>query len=184
MIIGITGRAGAGKDTVATILSEHIDWPSDIVSFAAPLKRGLAAAFGLTPEHLHGHLKEVPCDQLCGRTPREVMQWFGTDFARQMIGDDIWLRAMWASIQRSIEWKHVIIPDVRFANEARWVKDKGGVLILVERPDNDLVVPRHASEGGVPEGLVDWVVINDGSIDYLRDLLGTLWDDQINAQQE
>lgn len=48
-IIGLTGEAGSGKDTIADYLVSHHDFRK--ISFAEPLRRGLQAMFGI-PMHM------------------------------------------------------------------------------------------------------------------------------------
>lgn len=57
----MTGRAGAGKTTVAMQLVEQFGWHR--VRFAEKLK-AMARALGLNDDEIEGHLKEVPCSKL------------------------------------------------------------------------------------------------------------------------
>ena len=55
----------------------------------------------------------------------ELLQWWGTDFRRVHSGDDYWLRR----IERTLRLESpaaVVISDLRFKNEAAWVKSMGG----------------------------------------------------------
>jgi hypothetical protein len=60
----------------ATMMSTLGRWRQ--VKFAGPLK-SMCMALGLTEAHIEGHLKEVPCELLCGQTPRHAMQTLGTE---------------------------------------------------------------------------------------------------------
>lgn len=124
-IIGITGLIGSGKSFAADhFVAKHGFCRKKM---ASPLKNMLRAV-GLTDEHIEGHLKEKPCDLLCGATPRHAMQTLGTEWGRKMIGEDLWVRLWRASIE-SLD--RVVVDDVRFANEAQAVRDAGGVVIRV-----------------------------------------------------
>jgi hypothetical protein len=57
----MTGRAGAGKTTVAMYLAQECGWVR--VRFAEKLK-AMARALGLNDDEIEGHLKEVPCSKL------------------------------------------------------------------------------------------------------------------------
>jgi hypothetical protein len=61
--------------------------------------------------------------------------------------------------------KVFMIPDVRFENEADWLRSEGGILIEVSRgsPGED----SHASEAGVPDKYITHSIVNDGTIDEL-----------------
>lgn len=66
-LIGLTGRAGCGKDTVARFLCEAHGFVQ--IALADPLRDGLKAMLGVTDEQLHRRdLKEAPIDWI-GRSP-------------------------------------------------------------------------------------------------------------------
>lgn len=56
--------------------------------------------------------------------------------------------------------------DVRFENEAQWIRDNGGVVVHIQRP-GAATVSAHASEAGVAIAEGDVLVVNDGSLDEL-----------------
>lgn len=128
-IIGLSGPIGCGKTTAARVLEEM---GYKRVRFAGPLK-AMTHAIGLTPEHTDGALKEVPCDLIGGRTPRFFMQRLGTEFGRQMIADDLWIRAWKSAVASLPEDVPVVADDVRFANEAKVVRELGGVVVKIDR---------------------------------------------------
>jgi hypothetical protein len=60
-IIGISGKAGAGKDTCANILAKHYitkGLASQVLYFADPLKQALMSDFGLTYQQTYGTQEE------------------------------------------------------------------------------------------------------------------------------
>lgn len=57
----MTGRAGAGKTTIAKYLVEHAGF--ERVRFAGPLK-AMAKAIGLNDDEIDGGLKDSPCSKL------------------------------------------------------------------------------------------------------------------------
>lgn len=140
-LIGITGLKGSGKSTLA----KHIESKGFIrIPFAETLKHMLLA-FGLTEEQVAGNEKETPCDILCGKTPRHAMQTLGTEWGREFLGDQVWLR----SWQHKMESAHrdgfpVVVDDVRFPNEAELVTKLGGLVFRVMR--DGCAVTGHASE--------------------------------------
>jgi len=136
--IGFCGPAGAGKSTAA----EHLmlKWHFQRVRFAGPLK-AMMLALGLDPAQVDGDRKEEPSALLCGRTPRQAMQWLGTEWGRNLIGEGFWIAAWQAAVERSPPgqpWteapKLIVADDVRFANEAKAIRDRGGLVIRIERP--------------------------------------------------
>ena len=161
-IIGIAGKAGAGKDTLGDFLRGHIV-RSYIYSFAEPIKRGLQYSLGYGDDEMYGNLKEVT-DADFGFSPRAAMQEFGT--CLRNLNPDIWF--ILASMKHKMSPSRVmIIPDVRYDNEANWIRSKGGITIQIERPGIQ-DVREHSSEKGISEHLIDHLLINDVSLDDLR----------------
>lgn len=141
-IIAFTGLAGSGKSTAAAHLVNRYGYQR--VRFAGPLK-AMMAALGLTHDEIEGHLKEKPCALLGGKTPRQAMQWLGTEFGRDLIDRDLWIRAWQAELARTSG--HVVIDDCRFPNESEAVQAAGGVIIRIERPGAGAGAAGHSSEG-------------------------------------
>ena len=115
MIIGLGHRARHGKDTVA---AEWIALQPRRVrrfSFADDLKAYCRIAHGMTT-------KDAPLLQRVGVEMRETR------------GADVWIRGVESQIAE-IAPDIAVITDVRFQNEAVWVKAQGGVLVKVERVD-------------------------------------------------
>ena len=71
----------------------------------------------------------------------------------------------------------MVIADVRFENEATWVRAQGGRVLHIERPDN-VAVESHASEAGIEfkgeEG--DLKIINGGSLEDLQQTIREVFD--------
>ena len=121
-----------------------------------------------------------------GLTPRKLLQLLGTEAGRHIIHPNIWVNALFADyvcddcgqqecptdeedtgqmIHRSFpDW---IVTDVRFPNEAEAIKDRGGILIRINRPqylDNGLVIRKdeHLSETALDDyDGFDYVINND-----------------------
>lgn len=174
LIIGLHGRARSGKDTVARYLANHLALLS--YAFADPLKQALAGLFHLTQAHLEGELKETPLPGI-GKSPRELMQLLGTEWGRDMVHPQLWLLLAEQNLQLLAEHHQdmhgVVIRDVRFENEAEWLRSKGGVIVHLVRPDADPVAA-HCSEHGLARGPNDLVIHNDGSLAELYDKLDAL----------
>jgi hypothetical protein len=162
-IVGLTGLIGSGKTTVALHLVEHHNFTR--VRFAGPLK-AMMAALGLSPEEIEGDLRAEPCDLLGGKTPRQAMQTLGTEWGREMIHPDLWVRAWRKQLDRQY---NVIVDDVRFPNEAAAILGAGGsgTLVRLVRGGGSHLSSgaRHQSE--VQDFPVDFTIQNNGSIDQL-----------------
>lgn len=116
--------------------------------------------------------KECPLDALDGVTPRRLMQTLGTDWGRQLVHEELWLRC-WAQQARQelAAGRRVVVDDVRFANEAALVESfPGGVMVELRRPDAEVsaTVVAHASEGGLAQWPFAAVVINRGTLPELK----------------
>lgn len=157
-IIGLAGVAGSGKSTAATILVETFGFVR--LRFAGPIK-AMMKCLGLSDAEVDGHLKESPCKILGGKTPRHAMQTLGTEWGRQMISDSLWLDIVKAGIA-SIDPGSVVIDDVRFDNEACAIRDVGGILIRIARPE--VMVPRQIHPSETASFPVDHVIINNGTM--------------------
>jgi hypothetical protein len=104
-------------------------------------------------------------------TPRTLLQLLGTECGRQIIHPNIWVNALFADYDTSSNYdSNWIITDVRFPNECQAIKDRGGIVIKINR-DSD-VVDNHSSETALDnyDGF-DFVVDNNGSIDDLTNNL-------------
>lgn len=140
------------------------------VAFADPLKEGAAAMFRLDDDQLYGRAKDKPLDWL-PMAPREILQKLGTEFARNMIHKDIWVKVMQ---QKVIEWHtrfgidSFVISDCRFDNEAQWVRANGGRIVHICGRRLDLGSNAgHSSERGVLASDSDLYIRNDGTYEDL-----------------
>lgn len=164
-LIGITGKAWVGKDTVADRL--RLVHRCEIYSFAEPIRRGLMAMFGFSPLNWQDReWKEAPVPWL-GVSPRSLMQTLGTEWGRELVRDDLWLlmaQRHWLSCKT-----HLVIPDVRFNNEAKWIRDMGGSVLCIQRDVPSVL--EHKSEAGIDFELVNEFLVNDRSLTDLYRLV-------------
>lgn len=166
MIIGITGKKGSGKDSFAkeleyAFISEAI-FPARL-AFADPIKEGLMAMFGVD---CYTEDKEAIAPGM-DVSIRYLMQTLGTEWGRQMIGDNVWINRTMQRIDfiRGHDEGAFIVTDVRFDNEAMAIYDQGGVVVEIVRPEVN--GDRHSSEAGI-KFVADYTIINDGSLDDLQ----------------
>jgi hypothetical protein len=169
MIIGICGPAGAGKTTVADILCG--DGLGVTIPLADPLYKALSAMFGIPEADLVDRGKKEQTIDWVGQSPRRLLQTLGTEWGRQVIGEDIWARICLrrAAVNLRAGFRRVVVPDVRFDNEAAAIREAGGKIVRVVRPSGCVAgeTMRHSSEAGVSDDLVDATIVNGGSMDEL-----------------
>jgi hypothetical protein len=58
-----------------------------------------------------------------------------------------------------------VVTDVRFDNEAIFIRNRGGVIINIVRDKQDIIENRHSSEGGLRSDNIDLTIHNNGSIE-------------------
>lgn len=173
MLIGLTGMAMAGKDTVAGHLHrQHQFFP---MAFADPLREGLKALFGLGEWNFTPEGKERVVAWI-GKSPRELLQTLGTQWGRDLVHRQIWCRHMHRRLQEYQDnWAaSVVIPDVRFVDEARFIHSHGGVIWRVIRPGAETTAHSdHTSEQEQQRIVADVELINDGTIQALQRAVDT-----------
>lgn len=197
-IIGLTGAAGSGKDTVAGFAlawCEEHGLKAERMAFADPLKVSAAACFGIpaheaiewcnwlkqpgvfvTAESLEGKkdMPGAPGSNIHGKrvSGRQLLQFFGTEAHRDVFGSEFWVEVTERKLaeRAGTDLDVVFLTDPRFPNEATMINKHGGEIWEVVRPGQS-TVEAHASEAGLPEGAIEFQINNDSSLDDLRVLV-------------
>lgn len=115
--------------------------------------------------------KDYAAHALIKLTPRLLLQLLGTEAGRQIIHPNIWVNALFSTYEEEITFSfgsQWIITDVRFPNEAQAIKDKGGILIRVNRT-------RFIKEYDPMVGVIEWIPIP--GVDFTPHLSETALDD-------
>jgi len=168
IIIAFSGPSGVGKSTAAQITQRLISQlinPQCLrkISFADPI-REMLATLGLTLNDLtQPHLKNTPHDSLSGRTPKYALESLGL-WCRSL--NQSFLVDRWCDRVTRSEDDIILCDDVRRPLEAAAVKDLGGTLIEIRRPEiTPLTLPSEDFSFSV-----DNVIINDTLENLARDL--------------
>jgi len=164
-IIGISGYKGHGKDSLARMIAE-CDPSWYLTHFADPLKNMCMKVFSLTHQQVYDDSgKETPLTQpiemdsyldlmreatgidilprgLVANIPRQVLQYFGTEYVRSVSP------TYWIDLLNSIvsSYDKVVISDLRFLNEEKFLKSKDSFTIRVKRIDLPSSGDPHQSE--------------------------------------
>lgn len=204
MIIGIVGYIGSGKDTIARYIIENYNYRKD--SFATSLKDAVASIFGWPRPLLEGDTLESrqwreTVDsfwsvklKIPNFTPRYALQYIGTDVLRGNFNDDLWFLTL---EKRTLDLgSDVIISDVRFKNEMKFINDHDGITIRVARGNtpvwesvaiaanggDEMAIAEmrnsfpevHSSESSLSGVLTTYTIENNGSLEDLHRQLDTM----------
>lgn len=163
LIVGITGEAEHGKDTVARIFKRIIGEDiCDIRSFADPLKQSCMILFGLSENDVYTTEGKCTFNPRINMTPRELLQKVGTDLFRMRLrevlpelpyNESIWVWNMEQHISNTS--KALIIPDVRFLNEAEMLERHKAIII------NQIAT--------------HYILYNEGTLEELETCVEDLW---------
>lgn len=168
MIIGISGKIGSGKDTVANILSNM--YPNvKILHFGDSLKDIISIVFNINRSILDTQEGKKAVYPKLGITNREILQKLGSLF-RQTFYENIWID----NVLDKITSDNIVyvIADVRYPNEKKAIEDAGGIVIRIERPGIPTI--DHISETALDNAEFHKVIYNDGNIEQLEFKINSL----------
>lgn len=170
ILIGLTGPAGSGKDTVREILAKHGYYGMALADPIREMLKPLLLACGVGLNWMTDRaLKEKPMPVL-GVSYRHLAQTLGTEWGRAL-APDLWLRVAEASmLEVSVSTfgpPCFVVSDLRFPNEAAWIRGHGGQVWRIDRPGVE-PVREHTSETLMTTIEPDLTLMNNGSIDELH----------------
>lgn len=179
MIIGISGKAGSGKDTAAKMLEvlyanpdiSYEDFTNkryknfadiQVVHFADTLKETAQVLFRISEWETNTQEGKKTTIDWIGKTVRELLQGIGQGL-RDAIDPDLWIKILFANTEN---WSNYIIADVRYPNEIKAIKERNGILLRIDRKDAG--AGNHSSETAL-DNYNDWDVHieNNGSLKSL-----------------
>lgn len=185
MVVVITGVKRSGKDTVAAyLLNRMIDKK---YALADPIREVCKTIFDWKDEDFQGEKKEQ-IDSYWRLSPRQAMQWIGTEAFQYYIGNDFPLfkkeigRCIW--VYKFLKWRDkfpyssIVISDLRFHHELDTLEENLGNEVISMRVNNNRINPdnTHASEQDIPDLNVDYDIDNSGNLFYLYSQLNEFLD--------
>ena len=195
-MIGLTGKARAGKDTVGGLIAtwgERQGFKVERDAFANKLKVSAARSLGFKGDaeecvKFCDELKQSGMDiQLIRRGPdgaeleaslsgRKFLQLYGTEAHRDVFDPEFWVDALLDEVlphgpDDPRFGTILVISDVRFENEARAIHNCEGEIWEVVRDENPDALQNdlnaHVSEVGIPEDLIDFTIHNSSDLEHL-----------------
>jgi hypothetical protein len=165
MIVGISGKAQSGKDTVGAILVNK-----------------------------HGFIRVASADAL-KRIAMRTFNWDGAKDARgrKFLQDlatavrgydpDFWINITFQEIERQqknnntypLQEHDFVITDVRYTNEADYLKKAGAILLRIERGGIELFDHESETQLDNYEGF-DYLISNNGTIEGLEERVAVILD--------
>lgn len=191
-VLGLAGRAGAGKTTFASLLQAPPASRWVRVSFAEPLKDMLRVGLRLTREQLSDPVLKETIDPRYGVTPRHLMQTLGTEWGRTHVRSDLWVTICVNTVQEHLHaGRNVVVDDVRYPEECDVIRKLGGVVVWVHKQETPPAVVcghptvpvsaflpptgAHSSEVSMDPTKCDCMLINrSGSVPTLETLLSVV----------
>lgn len=182
MIIGIIGKIGSGKSTGAEFLSQEFGYEE--YSISKPLKE-VAKIFGFSHNQVFGTQEQkLEIHPYWGISGRTFLQKVGTDLFRNniknvlpemKIEDSPWLEIFKLKFIQNP--KKYIVSDVRFEDEAEFIKKMGGIIIRINRNEKGKEKGKetvHISELEMDKIKEDFSIDNNYSIEEYRERLKIL----------
>ena len=163
MIVGLSGYARSGKDTVAGLLQGY-----ERRAFADILREGVYRLNPIVFEdvRIQDLIDDYGWEQCKSGFPevRRLLQVFGTEVGRQLIDDNVWVNAAMKDVSPD---DNIIFTDVRFPNEAKAIKAVDGLIWRIDRPGKK-PVNTHTSETAMNDWPFDAILTNDGTLEDLQ----------------
>jgi hypothetical protein len=193
-IVGFGHQKQVGKDTIARILREKHYGKSRRVAFADGVKAKAAHLYGLPWELVTSEDKDqiVPGTR---RSLRAILQEVGQ--TERLVDPDYWITyafggqypenqdnpmlngvphkeivANYLKRAEQIGLQIITVTDVRYKNEARFIKSLGGIVVKVDRPAREDDGDQHPSEVSMLNYPFDYNLVNlEGRAEPAADLL-------------
>jgi hypothetical protein len=140
------------------------------------MKEACSIIFGWDLDFMDKHKEDA--DPSLGISPRQALMLLGTEFGQHMLcekypqfkettGRKLWAKRVLATYRSEKPTDRLVISDLRFPHEAEAVREKGGKVIRVIRPQWPVDLS-HESESAVDSVPYDYLISNSGSLTDLE----------------
>lgn len=160
IIIGLIGAPNSGRKVVSDHLVSNFGFTR--IRFGDTIDRMLRL-LGANDDNLSGPGLHQPMPELGGKSFLFAKQALGYHFGRRMVSEGLWIPPWRKRLQATDG--HVVCDDIRFPNEADAIRDAGGVLVRIDRPNKS---PANTKSGRVMLQIKhDCVLVNSGTAEEL-----------------
>lgn len=186
-VVGFGCTAQVGKDTAAKYLEQKYPGKFKRVAFADELKKAAMVIFGLSWEQCFGsqEVKEA-IDPRYGKSPRQLLQELGEKMRE--IFPDIWIVKVFNETIPQLQeegYEYFGISDVRYPNEANWIRKYDGTVVRVTREGSGTSVGAdHSSETAMKNFVCDVEISNNGTHEEYFAKLDTLMEEVLHGREE
>ena len=194
-IVALTGPKGSGKDTVAELIKElYPDYTVNTMAFADPIKQRIQHIFQLDASNNDAYdrfkrsvisvnsqseygQQDVTWKYVEGRHVVREIGMLMREYNVHQFTDYVKNRLDSGEYKTN---RIDIITDLRFDNEYMMLKQYGARIVKIMRPNHKH--DGHITERGFDDELVDHLLMNDNSIDYLKVRVKTVIDRIIKGE--
>ena len=185
-VIALTGPKGSGKDTVGELIKQYFNttpvFKAHTVAFADPIKTVVKDLFVFETTKEYDDFKRTTCNFSLPKQVTRDMQLYQVE-GRHLVREIGMLMRKYDEkqftnyvvgeirYQPNDVW---VVTDLRFDNEYLTMKNLGAKIINIKRPNYEY--DGHITERGFNDSLVDYQLLNDGDLPYLKTRVESVMD--------
>jgi hypothetical protein len=181
-LVGFVGKMGSGKSECGKHLNRFFDFyqlhpATPMRDMLRPFLRSFDIPDDMHYKYLEGPLKREPIPGI-GKSGTELQQSLGTKWGRESVSEDVWWKIqgrIYNRLKGTNQCQGFYSDSIRFLSEAKFMRERGGKLVRVVRPDffADVApeVANHISETEQELIEVDATIYNDGDLSQLHENL-------------
>jgi len=185
-VIALTGPKGSGKDTVGALIKQYFNtapvFKTHTIAFADPIKTVVRDLFVFETMQEYDDFKRTTVEFCLPKQVTRDMQQYRVEGRHLVRGIGMLMRKYDEKqftnyvigeirYQPNDVW---VVTDLRFDNEYLAMKNLGAKIINIKRPNYEY--DGHITERGFNDNLVDYQVLNDGDLAYLKTRVNSVMD--------